>query len=191
MVVTDGDVELLQQLDRLEVLATAVTVRQPLTRLAAVVEVEHRGHRVDPQSVDVIVLEPVERIGDEEIAHLVPPVVEDLRAPVRVLAEPRIGVLVERGAVERREAVLVARKVRRDPVDDHAEAGLVAAVDEIHQVLRRPVPRRRRVVPHHLVAPGAVVRILGDAHQLDVRECQVAHVGNELVRELAPVREGW
>ena len=71
-------------------------VRHPLARLARVVEVEHRRDRVDAQAVDVELLEPVERVGDEEVAHLVAAEVEDERAPVRVLALPRVGVLVER-----------------------------------------------------------------------------------------------
>jgi hypothetical protein len=37
---------------------------------------------------------------------------------------------VERGAVEMRQAVLVGRKMRRNPVEDDAETDLVRAVDE-------------------------------------------------------------
>ena len=59
-----------------------------------------------------------------------------------MLALARIGVLVERGAVEVRQAVRVLGKVRRHPVDDHADARLVAAIDEVHEVLRRAEARR-------------------------------------------------
>ncbi len=45
----------------------------------------------------------------------------------------RVGVLVERGAVEAREAVRVDREVRGHPVEDHAEPGAVAAVDEARE----------------------------------------------------------
>jgi hypothetical protein len=82
-----------------------------------------------------------------------------------------------------REAVVVAREVRGHPVDDHAEAGLVAAIDEVHEILRRAEARARRVVAHHLVAPGAVERVLGHAHQLDVRVAHVEHVRDQLVGE--------
>jgi hypothetical protein len=33
--------------------------------------------------------------------------------------------------------VLVLGEVRRDPVEDHADAGLVQRVDQEHEVLRR------------------------------------------------------
>ena len=75
-------------------------VGHPLPALAGVVEVEHRGDGVDPQAVDVELLEPVQGVGDEEVADLVAAVVEHERPPVGVLALARVGVLVERGAVE-------------------------------------------------------------------------------------------
>ena len=135
-----GRVDLLQEADRLEVLAPAVDVGHPLALFARVVEVEHRGHRVDAQPVDVELLEPVQRVGDEEVAHLAAPEVEDQRAPVQVLAAARVGVLVQRLAVELRERPLVFREVPGHPVHDHADARLVQAVDQVAQVVG--VPKR-------------------------------------------------
>ena len=96
----DHLVELLEERDRVEVLAPAELVRQPLALLARVVEVEHRGHGVDAQAVDVVLASQKSALDEQEVAHLVAAVVEDQRAPVRVLAAARVGVLVERGAVE-------------------------------------------------------------------------------------------
>ena len=70
-------------------------------------------------------------LDSRKLRDLVAAVVEDQRAPVAVLALPRIGVLVERGAVEARETVRVLREVAGHPVEDHADAGLVAGVDEV------------------------------------------------------------
>ena len=55
-------IQLLQELDRLEVLAAAELVRHPLARLARVIEIQHRRDRVHPQTVDVELLDPVERV---------------------------------------------------------------------------------------------------------------------------------
>ena len=63
----------------------------PLALLAGVVEVEHRGDGVDPDAVDVELLQPVQRVGDEEVAHLLAPEVEDVGAPVGVLAALGLG----------------------------------------------------------------------------------------------------
>ena len=122
--------------ERAEVLAAATLVGQPLTGLARVVEVHHRRDRVDAQAIDVELVDPVEGVRHEEVPHLVARVVEDERAPVRMLAEPRVEVLVEGRAVEPSERPLVAREVRGHPVDDHADAALVQVVDEPAEVVR-------------------------------------------------------
>ena len=69
VVAVDDLVEPLEEGDRLQVLAAAVAVGHPLARLARVVEVEHRGDRVHAQAVDVVLVEPEERVGDEEVAR--------------------------------------------------------------------------------------------------------------------------
>ena len=124
-------VHLLQEGDGLEVLAAAVAVGDPLAVLARVVEVEHRGHGVDPQAVDVHLLQPVAGAGDEEVAHLVAPEVEHERAPVGVLALAGVGVLVEGGAVEAGQRPVVPGEVGRHPVDDHPDAPPVQVVDQV------------------------------------------------------------
>ena len=120
--------------------------------VARVVEVEHRRHGVHAQAVDVVLLEPEQRVAQQEVADLVAAVVEDERAPVLVLALPRIGVLVERRAVEAREAVRVLREMPGHPVEDHADARPVARVDEDLEVLRRAEAARRR---EEARAPGS------------------------------------
>ncbi len=114
-------VQLLQEGDGFEILATAEGVRNPLAGLARVVEVEHRGDGVDAQPVGVELSHPVESVREQEVPHLVAPEVEDERAPVGVRAAARVGVLVKGRAVEVRERELVARKVRGHPVQDHAD----------------------------------------------------------------------
>ena len=180
----DGAVHLLEELHRLEVLAAAVHVGRPLAGLAGVVEVEHRGDGVDAQAVDVELLEPVERVGDQEVADLAAAEVEDVGAPVGVLAAGRVRVLVERRAVEAGQRELVLREVRGHPVDDHADAGLVQPVDEEPEAVGVAEPRGRGEVRRDLVAPRAAERVLHDRHELDVGEAEVGEVRHELVGEL-------
>ena len=108
-------VDLAQERDGREVLAAAELVRHPLAGLAGVVEVEHRGDGVDAQAVDVELLEPVQRVGHQEVADLVAAEVEDERAPVGVLTLAGVGVLVQRGAVEAGECEVVAWGSARAP----------------------------------------------------------------------------
>ncbi len=129
-------------------------------------------------------LQPVQGVGHQEVAHLGTAVVEDQRAPVRVLAALRVGVLVQRRAVEPGQRPRVAGEVRGHPVEQHADAGLMQPVDEQPELIRRAEPGRRRVIRRHLIAPGAAERVLGDRQDLDVREAELGDVVRELVGEL-------
>jgi hypothetical protein len=183
----DRAVALLQEPDRVAVVVGAVDVGHPLAGLARVVAVQHRRDAVDPQRVDVVALEPAQRRRDQERPHLVARVVEDVAGPVGVEAAPRIGVLVEVGAVEPAQAVGVGREVRGHPVDDHPDAGLVQRVDHRHQIVGRAVATGRREVAGDLVAPRAVERVGQDRHQLDVGEAQAAGVLGQALAERAVV----
>jgi len=55
-----------------------------------------------------------------------------------VRAAPRIRVLVELRAVEESERPVVAREVRRHPVEQHADPVLVQPVDERAEVVGLP-----------------------------------------------------
>ena len=114
------------------------------------------------------------------------------RRPKLKISVPQSGCAPRRGsacsnsarAVEARERPLVAREVRRHPVEDHADAGLVQAVDEGAELVGRAEARRGREVRGHLVAPRAAERVGHDRHQLDVREADVGDVGGQLVGQL-------
>ena len=84
--------------------------------------------------------QPVQGVGDQEVAHLVTAVVEHQRAPVGMLALARVGVLVQLRSVEPGQAPLVAGEVGRHPVEDHADAALVQLVDERPEVVGRAEP---------------------------------------------------
>ncbi|MCY1224032.1 hypothetical protein D9M72_361740 [compost metagenome] len=180
-----GAVQRLQEVDGLQVLAPAVAVGHPLAVVARVVEVEHRRHGVHAQAVEVVLVEPEQPRRHEEAAHLGPAVVEDAGVPLRMKALARIGVLVQVRAVEVPEPVLVGWKVRRHPVEQHADALLVQVIDEVHEVLRRTETRGGREVAGGLVAPRAVERVLGHGHELHVREAHLVHVGGQPVRDFA------
>src|SRR3546814_17532932 len=101
-------------------------------------------------------------------------------------ALPRVGVLVEAGAVEPAETVRVGGEMRRHPVDQHADAGLVAAVDEPGETFRRAEPPRRREQADRLVAPGTGEWVPADRQEPDVRAAAVPDLWHGPSPELAP-----
>src|SRR5271166_2047416 len=102
--------------DRFKILSTAMDIGGPLALLAAVIAVEHGGDSIDAQPVDVKMLQPIERGGNQEALHFAPSEIVDEGVPILMKSFTRIEMLVERGAVETREAVRIGWKVRRHPV---------------------------------------------------------------------------
>ena len=151
----------------------------------AIVAVEHRGDRVDAQPVEVILVQPEERAVDQELAHLVAGVVEDLGAPLLVLADPVVGVFVERRAVEVDQAVVVLGEVRRHPVQDDADVALVEMIHEVLEVVRRAEAAGRRKIAGDLIAPRRIERVLGDGQQLDMGVALLLHIGGQPLGQIA------
>ncbi len=184
----DGGVQVLEELDGLQVLVAAVDVGQPLALLPVVVQVEHGGHRVHPQAVHVVLLQPEHGRGEEEGAHLRPAEVEHVGAPLLMLPLPGVGVLVGGGAVEVVQAEGVPREVGGDPVHDDPDARLVELVDKVFQVVRSAETAGGGEVAGTLVAPGGVQGVLGDGEQLHVGKAHLLHVGHQIAGDV-PVAE--
>ena len=180
----DQRVQVLEELDRLKVLVLTVLVRDPLAVLLAIIEVQHRRDRIDAETIDMHVLDPEERIRDQEVLDLRSAVIEDLRAPVRMLALARILVLILRISVEVRQSALILREMRRHPVEDDADSVVMEIVDHLRELLRRAVAGRRSEISRDLIAPGPVERMLRDAHELDVRVAHVLQIRNCALCEL-------
>ena len=181
-------VQSLQECNRREILASAKFVGDPFAFAPRIIEVQHGRHGIHAQTVDVILVDPEECIGDQEILDFVAAVVEDQGAPVRMTALARVGMLVQMRAVELGQAVRVTREVRGSPIQNHADACLVKPVHEIHEVFRSAEPAGGRKISQSLISPGTVEGMFHHRHQFHMRVAHLLHVGNELVGEFR-VRE--
>ena len=70
-----------------------------------------------------------------------------------MFALSRVGIFVARLAVKIGKTVRVSWEVSRNPVENNADAVLMALIDKIHQVVRRAVPGRCGKVARYLIAP--------------------------------------
>ena len=177
-------VEPLDEVDRLEVLLAAVLVRLPLPRFLAVVEVEHRGQRADAQTVQMVGFQPEYRRRYQKADDLGTAEIEQAGVPLGHFAALGILALKERRAVKLSQREAVLGEVRRNPVHDDADAPLVQRVDQEHQVVGRAVARGRGKVARRLEAPARIIGMLGERHELHVREVHVAEVVGQLLSEL-------
>ena len=119
-----------------------------------------------------------------------PAIIENERAPILMRPFARVFMLVKRCAVETRERPVVARKMRRHPVHQHADARLVKRVDKILKIVRRAEAAGRGVKAGDLVAPRRVKRVLRQRQELDMRESQFPQVINQRRGQFA-VTEGF
>ncbi len=178
-------VEALQECDRFQVLVAALAVRNPFAGLAAVVEVEHRGHRIDAQPVHVIALGPEERAVDQEFRHL-----RAGRSCRSAYSSPCAGPggdrRARRGACRRTRARPWASfgkwpgtQSRMTPIPDWWQASTKCG-----EILRRAEAAGGRELPGRLIAPGAAEGMLHDRQQLDVGEPEIADIGHQRLRQL-------
>src|ERR1700690_1879150 len=100
MALGDGIVQMPQKFDRLDVFAAAVAIRDPLAGSARVIAIEERCDRIHAQAVDVIALNPVQRAREQEGMYFMASEVKERGIPLRMKSLARIGMLVQRRAVE-------------------------------------------------------------------------------------------
>ena len=67
-------------------------------------------------------------------------------------------------------------KMRRYPVQDHADSIPVQIIDHIGKILRCPVTGSRRIISCHLIPPGSVKRVLRNPHQLHMGIPHLLHI---------------
>ena len=97
--------------------------------------------------------------------------------------------LIQGCAIKTRQAVCIAWKVRRDPVQQHTDAGLMTAIHQKLQIVGRAMPAGGREIAGGLITPGVIERMFGDRQQLDVREVHLPQVTHQLHRQFAVVEE--
>src|SRR5277367_3111502 len=113
-------------------------------------------------------VDPVERVAVEEVGDLDAAEIVDRGVPVRLEALARVGVFVERGAVETRQPLLIGREMRRDPVEDDAKPRGVRPIDEAREGGRIAETAGRGKQADRLVAPGFIEWMLADRQKLDM-----------------------
>jgi hypothetical protein len=144
---------------------------------AELLEEVHRGRvddgvdGVEPQTIDVVVPQPVQRVVDDEPADLVALATVDVErlAPRRPVAVGEVG-------AELAEVVPLGAEVVVDDIEDDREPPPVAGVDQLLQVVRMAVGAVGRVQIDAVIAPTVLAGEGVDREQLDVGDAQVDEV---------------
>ncbi|MPM48859.1 hypothetical protein SDC9_95586 [bioreactor metagenome] len=169
-------IEVFEEVRRLQILPSAVTVGDPCAVFSSVIQIEHGGHRVHPQAVYMVFLQPEEGGRPQKGANLFLAVVEDPRPPAYMLSLAWVGILIAGSAVKFKEAEGVPREMGRHPVQDHPNPRLMELVDHIHEVVRRAEAAGCGKITGTLIAPGGVQRVLGHRHKLHMGKAHFFYI---------------
>src|SRR5690606_23300858 len=120
-------------------------------------------HGVEAQAVEVIFLEPIERVVNEEVAHQLAP----LAIEIKRSAPGRVVPLIEEGWRVAAQEVTFRSKMVVDDIEQYHEAARVGGIDQTFERLRTTVGGIGRKGQHTVVAPVAITGKLGDGHELD------------------------
>src|SRR5262249_42966498 len=107
------------------------------------------------------------------------------RAPVEMPPLLRIEVLVKRRAVELTESMRIIREMPGHPIEDNAQSGAMAGVDQHREVGGFTEAARRREHPDRLIPPRAVKRVLGNRKELNMGKSEVPRVSRQFLGQLA------
>ncbi|MNX69897.1 hypothetical protein D3C86_1011320 [compost metagenome] len=76
--------------------------------------------------------------------------------------------------------------MRRHPIEDHADFGLVTCVNERRELIPRAVTGAGGKLREQLITPRTTERVFHDRHQFDVGETQLFDVRNQPLGQLGP-----
>ena len=172
-----------------QVFPSAVDIGSPLAVLPPVIQIQHGGHGVHPDTIDVVHFQPEPGRGEEEAHHLRPPVVKDPGTPAGVFPFPGIGIFITAGTVKLVKALLILAEVRGDPVQNHRNVVFVKVVYKPHEILRRTESGGRRKVSGALVTPGIIQRMLRHRQQLHGGVAHLLHISRQLPGHIPVIQE--
>ena len=175
-------VQMFEKFDCLQVFIIPVFVGDPLAVAASVIQIQHGGHGIHPEAVDMIVFKPVQSICNQEIGYFIFTVIKYLSTPVGMLPFSGIRIFIKRLSIEIGKAMGIFRKMSRYPVQNNADAFFVQIIDKIHEFLRCPVTGGRSEISGYLVSPGTIIGMLGDSHQFDMGVTHHFNIISQLMR---------
>jgi hypothetical protein len=158
-------------------LSSTILVGDPFPRLTHVIEIEHRGHRIHAQTIDMILAQPEQRIGDQEVAYLTTPVIKDQGTPFFMFTFTSIGIFIEMSAIKVTQRMSIFRKVSWNPIQKDTNPLLMHIINEILEIFRWTKATGWSIVARDLISPRAIKRILGNRHQFDMCKPQVFDIG--------------
>src|SRR5438105_3598892 len=107
-------------------------------------------------------VEPVERIGREEVGYLAFSEIVNCGVPIGMKPASWIGIFVQGDAIETCKTMHIGREMRWHPIKDHTNPSLMRPVDQTAQAGGITEAPRRGKQSYRLITPGCIERVLGN-----------------------------
>ena len=182
---------MMEELNGFQVLIAAKFIRQPLSVLFTVIQIQHGCYCIYTDTVYMELSQPEQSIGYQEVLHFIFAIIKYLRSPFRMFSQTRIGMFKDALSVKFCQSVCIGCKMCRYPVQNNSNACLMQFIDQIHKILRRSVTGRRRIVSGHLIPPGAIIWMLCDSHKLYMGVFHLFQIFHDPVGKLPIIIESF
>src|SRR3989339_750535 len=106
--------------------------------------------------------------------------IKNIAVPIGMVSLFRIGMLIEISSIKIDQAVLIIRKMRGNPVQDHSYPVLMKLIDQVHEVLGRAISGGGCKISHCLVAPGTIKWMFHHRQKFNMGESHLLHVLNQV-----------
>ena len=175
-------VHVLDEFHSFQIFSAAVFIWCPFAVVLAEIQIQHGSHRVYAQTVDVVFIQPEQGVSNKEVADFFSAVVENISAPLEMFSPSGVLMFIQCCAVEPPQTEFVFGEVSRHPVQNDANAVLMAGVDKFFEHGRCAVTAGRCVISCHLIAPAAVKRMFFHRQQFNVAEAHFFYIGHQFFR---------
>ena len=128
-------------------------------------------HRIQAQSIHVVMGQPHQRVVDQEAAHLGRPGFFEVDC-----VTPGRGMVIGEVRSKLAQVITYRTKVVVDHVQQHGESFAMACIHEPLEVVGLPVGIERRIQIHSVITPSTLAGEIRNRHQLHVGHAQVFQI---------------
>ena len=149
-----------------------------------VIQIQHGGHTVKPETVKVILRLPVFQIRQKEVDHFIFSVIKAFRAPSAVLALRSFMEKLAGSAVKFIDALPgILAGMGMYHIQKHRDPHFMGSIHQLFQLLRHAEPRGCGEKVGHLIAKAGIIGMLHDRHDLNGIVAQFFYPGQDILPE--------
>ena len=184
-----GFIQLVEEIYSLQIAVAAMLIRLPLAILSAIIQIQHIGHSINAEAINMILIHPENSIGNQKALYLGTAIIKIGGTPASIICSLRIVGFIQIPAIKISQTMIILTEMTWYPVHNNTDTCLMCLVNQITQIIRSTKTAGSGIVASSLIAPRAVERMLTQRHKLYVGIIHILHIVNKLVSQF-PIGQG-